>query len=106
MTHTDDDGTHHMPVTICWHCDRPLDAATNLPGQTETPDPGSVSLCMFCGAVAIFADDLRLRQPTRDELDKMGQDTEFRKSYLAFSWSRQYLMLNVNLMRDREDPDR
>jgi hypothetical protein len=96
----------HYPITVCWHCDRPLDAARNIPGQEATPEPGAISLCFYCGAVAVFEEGLALRAPTEEELDEMRQDNEFMSTYVSFAWHRQYVMIRENLMRDREDPDR
>lgn len=98
--------TYRTPLTVCWHCDRPLDAASP-PGEDEgKPVPGAVSLCMYCGAVAIFAEELALRPATKEELEDMEKDSEFRRTYLQFAWARQYLMIEQSLLRDREDPDR
>jgi hypothetical protein len=97
----------HTPTTLCWHCDRMLDAASGFgDGDGLVPSSGAVSLCLYCGAVAIFGEDLILRPPTKEELDNLGEDKEFRRSYTGFTWARQYVMLNQSLLRDREDPDR
>jgi hypothetical protein len=63
-------------------------------------------LCLYCGAVAFFGPELALRPPTKADLEDLEKDAEFRRTYLQFSWARQYAMLNQNLLRDREDPDR
>jgi hypothetical protein len=97
--------TTRMPVTICWHCDRALDAATAVE-TTGPPEPGAVSLCLYCGAVAFFGPDLVLRAPTTDELDELGKNGEFKMAWVTFMWARQYVMLRESLMRDRSDPDR
>ena len=106
VTETWPDGTPKVPVTLCWHCDRPLDAATPPGLEDVMPTPGAVSLCLYCGAVAIFGFDLRLEPPTRELLDELQEDKEFMKTYMNFAWARQYVMIRENLMRDREDPDR
>jgi hypothetical protein len=95
------------PVTICWHCDRPLDAASGF-GETEgqEPHPGSISLCLYCGAVAVFEDDLRMRPPWRMELDELEKDKDFMRTYMQFAWARQYVMIKSNLMHPDEGPDR
>lgn len=100
--------TDHTPVTLCWHCDRPLDAATSIDdkGQEQHPSPGAVSLCLYCGAVAFFEADLRLRAPTEEELNELSKDEAFRHQYVNFSWARQYVMRKESLLRDRDDPDR
>lgn len=96
-----------VPLTICWHCDRPLDAAAGLDGnEQDRPTPGAISLCLYCGAVAVFGRDLALLPPTEAMLDELQQDAEFRKAYVAFSWTRQYVMRRESLLRDRKDPDK
>jgi len=67
--------------------------------------PGSVSLCLYCGAVALVGPDLILYPPSREELDEMQEDESFMKQYISFIWARQYVMIKENLMRG-EDPDR
>jgi hypothetical protein len=96
--------TERVPLTICWHCDRPLDAATGI--DAGKPEPGAVSLCLYCGAVAVFGPDLTLATPSKELLDQLGSDRKFRQTYTQFSWSRQYVMRRESLIRDREDPDR
>lgn len=98
--------SQRTPVTICWHCDRPLDAASGF-GPTEGMEahPGAVSLCLYCGAVAIFGPDLILLPPTKEQLDEMGEDHDFVTTYMQFAWARQYVMIQSKLMHD-EGPDR
>lgn len=98
--------TSRTPITICWHCDRPLDAATELMDEGKTPTPGAVSLCLYCGAIGYFADDLALRAPTDDELTALREDADFRQQWAMFMWARNHVMLRENLLRDRTDPDR
>lgn len=95
------------PVTVCWHCDRPLDAASGF-GETEgmVPDSGSISLCLYCGAVAEFGHDLILYPPSKEKLDELEGDQDFMRTYMQFAWARQYVMIKTNLMRQEEDPDR
>jgi hypothetical protein len=97
---------YSAPLTICWHCDRPLDAATPPGTDQGPPGPGAISLCFYCGAVALFGEDLMLRPPTEEELDEYWKDGEFVKTYVQFAWVRQYIMIKQNLLRDRVDPDR
>jgi hypothetical protein len=91
---------------MCWHCDRMLDAATELADEGATAHPGAISLCLYCGAIAVFADDLRLEPCPEELLSKLVEDSDFRKSFVNFNWARQYVMIKENLMRDHDDPDR
>ena len=107
MADTWEDGTPRTPVTICWHCDRPLDAASGFgPTKDMVPEQGAVSLCMYCGAVAIFGPDLILYPPSREELDGMEDDKNFMNTYFQFAWARQYVMIKHSLLRGEGDPDR
>lgn len=58
--------TTRVPMSRCLSCGKELDAVAGL-HEGDTPDPGAVALCLACGHIAIFADDLTLRQPTREE---------------------------------------
>lgn len=94
-----------MPMTVCWHCDRPMDCMSPLEDGT-LPKPGSISLCLYCGAVAVIGPELLLYPPSEAELDEMKEDREFMNNYMSFAWARQYLMIHHNLLRQGEDPDR
>jgi hypothetical protein len=101
---TDDTRT---PATLCWHCDRMLDAASGFgPTEGAEPEPGAVSLCLYCGAVGLFGAGLVLCAPTEAELDELGEDRDFRQAFTKFAWARQYVMRRDSLLRDRGDPDR
>jgi hypothetical protein len=97
--------TTRTPAALCWHCDRMLDAASALEDHRD-PVPGDVSLCMYCGAVAVFDDQLRLGRPTKEFLDDLGDDLEFRTAFFRFGWARQYVMIKDNLMHPDQGPDR
>lgn len=56
---------YRTPATICPSCGRTLDAAQNL--QDAQPTPGDFSICLECGHLMTFADDLSLRSLTREE---------------------------------------
>jgi hypothetical protein len=68
--------TERFPVSPCRRCGKPLDAATGVIGA-DTPGAGDVSICAYCGTVALFDSDLRLRPPTEDEIDALLGDDSF-----------------------------
>lgn len=55
----DSDKDRHMGESPCLKCGKLLDAANNRDGAT--PTPGALSLCVYCGNIAAFGDDLKLR---------------------------------------------
>jgi hypothetical protein len=91
--------TTSVPETICWHCGIALDAVTPQNSDDIEPHSGAVSLCMYCGAIAIFGDDLRLEPPTTQMLDNLKNNREFIADYMRFMWARQKVMLTVSLMQ-------
>lgn len=52
---------------VCRDCGKTLDSTTPLNCPPEPP-AGSVSICAYCGSLAIFDDDSLLREPTDAEL--------------------------------------
>lgn len=60
---------------ICSVCNGVLNSAAQVNGN-EMPDPGDISLCLECGNIAVFGDNLELRQPTWQESLEFEQDHE------------------------------
>lgn len=58
--------TKDLPDTKCFKCGWEMNAASSV-GQDAVPSSGDVSLCIECGAINIFADDMTLRAPTDTE---------------------------------------
>jgi hypothetical protein len=69
------------------------------------PEVGAISLCLYCGAVARFGFGLILYPLTKEDLEALSDDKDFMRTYMQFAWARQYVMINTNLMRSRENPD-
>jgi len=73
----------------CPGCGRYLDVATSFKG--EEPEVGSASICSECGYIAIFDENLKLRDPTEAELEEIKKEPVVQQ-LLA-------LMENVNRFR-------
>jgi hypothetical protein len=56
-----------VPLSACLECGYAVDAASCI-GKDATPKPGGITLCMACGHVMAFGDDLRLRSLTDAEM--------------------------------------
>lgn len=52
--------------SVCYRCGAQLDAARSADGVA--PAPGAVSICAYCGTVALFAENCVVREPSLDEL--------------------------------------
>jgi hypothetical protein len=55
----------------CLGCGELLDGATGVSNRNR-PKPGSISICIYCGHIAVFADDLSLRKPTGEEMREIA----------------------------------
>jgi hypothetical protein len=72
--------------------------ALSSAGEPATPSKGDVTLCLYCGAIAIVDDNLALTPPTEEMLKELKESDEFRRQYVAFAWARQHVMLNSHLL--------
>lgn len=57
----------NMPSSTCKGCGTVNDAASHPIGLKQ-PQPGSISICLTCGYLAAFADDLTIRDLTDEEM--------------------------------------
>ena len=62
-----------IPEAKCYKCGSKMDRATGAFGAV-TPKEGDASMCLKCGAVAIFRKDLTLRPPSVTELQLIRED--------------------------------
>lgn len=53
--------------TQCLKCRTKLEATTAVKSGPPGPTPGALSICWYCGALAVFDEDLQLRELTADE---------------------------------------
>jgi hypothetical protein len=67
-------GTGHAIVASrCLHCGAELTGATAV-GADATPNPGDITVCLACGHIMAFTDDLTLRAPTDAEAYEVAGD--------------------------------
>ena len=52
-----------LPQSQCCACGTTLDGAAGR----AAPKPGDFSICIYCGALSVFDEDLKLREPTQEE---------------------------------------
>jgi hypothetical protein len=55
-----------IPPSTCTGCGHALTASSGV-GNDDVPDPGSVSICVYCGKMTVFDENLMLREPTEAE---------------------------------------
>jgi uncharacterized protein with PIN domain len=65
-----------LPECRCLNCNKKLNKAGSTQSEDSVPSPGNLVLCIGCGAVMMFAEDLTLRGMTREEMDDLCNDDE------------------------------
>jgi Zn ribbon nucleic-acid-binding protein len=65
-----------MPECKCLDCGHKFDwsAAVTRDGKTIKPTPGDISICIKCGHIMAFKDDLTVRQLTDGEMKRVAGD--------------------------------
>lgn len=62
----------------CPNCHKVLDGATGVDdggvNDDLMPDPGDATVCLYCGHLCIYGNDLRLRHPTSGEMSEIAGD--------------------------------
>jgi hypothetical protein len=74
--------TYRTPGSACLNCGKVNTGATGEGGRA--PNAGDVAMCVYCGHVMIYGDDLALRPPTDAEMIEIAGDPEL----VAFSKAR------------------
>ena len=54
-----DKGVTLVPLSACVHCGEEIDAATAV-DDARSPGPGDLSVCLRCGQIHFFNDDMIL----------------------------------------------
>jgi hypothetical protein len=70
-------------------------------GDDATPQDGSISLCLACGALSIFQEDLTLRKPTSEEIGEIMADDEMRLMLAKMERARLLTMRDKVVMDGR-----
>jgi hypothetical protein len=61
------------PESICPSCGKIFDAATDIISG-EGPSPGDITICLYCGHVMAFNDDMTIRELTSEEMHAVAGD--------------------------------
>lgn len=74
------------PTGHCLGCGKPLDAAACVDESPEgqKPSPGDFTVCLYCGHLMVFAEDLTPRPPNEEEIADIAGDGRL----LAIQWAR------------------
>jgi hypothetical protein len=61
------------PECICPSCGKVFDMATDATSD-ETPSPGDITICLTCGHLMAFTDDMTVRELTPKEMHEIAGD--------------------------------
>lgn len=73
----------------CLNCGKLLDGATSVDGTDRQPEAGSVSVCVYCGHVMIFAEGGGFRAPTDEEITELAGLPELLKAVAVAGLARE-----------------
>lgn len=66
---------HRTPPVQCPQCKALLDAAASMDeGNTEPPDEGDITVCIYCGAVLMWEFNMQLTLLTEEELEEIAKE--------------------------------
>jgi hypothetical protein len=63
-----------MPEHACLNCGSINDALSAIAEEKVKPSPGDATICIKCGHLMIFDDNLQVRNPTSEELIELAGD--------------------------------
>jgi hypothetical protein len=64
---------HRTPLATCPSCGHQLDAATSMTGH-DAIKPDDITICLYCGHVMAFGNDLEFRPLTDAEMKLVAGD--------------------------------
>jgi len=67
--------TYRVPDSICINCGKSLTAASPVTGG-RAPQPGDIAICLDCRHLQVYADDMKIRNLTDDEVVEVAGDEE------------------------------
>lgn len=69
--------TSVVPDSSCPNCGAEFTQATNQKGRM--PKPNDATVCIKCATILVFTDQLTVRAPTTEELDKLSREPELQR---------------------------
>ena len=65
-----------IPISFCPICKYEMDRATYADKEERKPSPNDYSVCLKCGEILVFSEDLFLREATISDLMLIPSDVE------------------------------
>ena len=78
----------------CPECGKRLDGCSGV-NHNRQPKVGDVTICIKCTEIAVFGNNLKLRKPTKKEMEEFKKNTELMGAQTKLKQFRKYYsMLN------------
>ena len=71
-----------IPEQTCNFCHYRMDATTDAFGEA-TPKPGDYSICLNCGKIGVFDENLVVQKPTPEEQDAINKHAQVTHAQMA-----------------------
>jgi hypothetical protein len=83
-----------------------MDQATEALAADASPLPGSISICAYCGEIAVFGEDMHLRPPTHEEHLQIARNPTVIQAQILIRGmpNRKIYARNKNRDSDGSDP--
>lgn len=82
----------HLEAGNCLRCGEHIDGHSGVEDEAAQPYPGALSICAYCGKLAMFASDdgeaLYLRELSDEEREEWGRNPEVIKVVAAIMMVR------------------
>jgi hypothetical protein len=78
---------HHIPPTACLACGRIHDGAMGIDDE-KRPSSGDIAICVYCGHIQAYGNDLQLRELTREEQISIAGDKSILKAQRAIAQAK------------------
>jgi hypothetical protein len=65
-----------VPERHCLSCGKRLNSASVPGSEDPTPEPGNSTICLYCGHLMVFAEDMSLRALTDAEMVELAGDPQ------------------------------
>lgn len=88
-----------VPKSACTACGYGVDLATCV-GSDRAPQPGDITLCIKCGHIMAFGDDMQMRNLTDEEMREVASN----KTILAIQRGRAAVEAKLGPMGGRTKP--
>ena len=63
-----------MPISICPQCGKKIDAAISASGEHVMPESGDVTICVYCGVLLEYTDQLLVSILPSETLEDMDEE--------------------------------